>query len=178
VQDLTLVPLGAARLRISAFPVISSDPSVHKWTAPVLPRPAAYKTSASHVFASDSLDALCDDLVPKNSNDHEIPRFTWWSHRGTKEWVQYNFPAAKKLSSASVYWFDDTGAGQCRVPASWRLVYLDGGAWKPVPASGGFGVKADTWNEVQFAPVLTSALRLEVDLQPGFSGGILEWRVK
>jgi hypothetical protein len=29
-----------------------------------------------------------------------------------------------------------------------------------------------------FNPVNTSALRLEVDLQPGFSGGILEWRVK
>jgi hypothetical protein len=26
--------------------------------------------------------------------------------------------------------------------------------------------------------VKTTALRIEVELQPGFSGGILEWRVK
>lgn len=43
---------------------------------------------------------------------------TWWDHRGSAEWVQYDFAAPKKISSAEVYWFDDAGEGQCRVPQS------------------------------------------------------------
>jgi len=39
-------------------------------------------------------------------------------------------------------------------------------------------VKRDTFNRVKFPPVTVSALRLEVQLQPNVSGGILEWRVK
>jgi hypothetical protein len=36
----------------------------------------------------------------------------------------------------------------------------------------------DHFNRVAFAPVETKALRLEVQLQPGWSGGILEWKVE
>jgi hypothetical protein len=39
-------------------------------------------------------------------------------------------------------------------------------------------VKPDTYNRVNFKPVRTPALRLEVQLQPDFSGGILEWKVR
>ena len=54
----------------------------------------------------------------------------------------------------------------------------EGGTWKPVKAAGAYGVAPDSFNEVTFEPVTTDALRLEVQLQPGFSGGILEWRVR
>ncbi len=57
---------------------------------------------------------------------------TWWDHRGTTEWVQYDFAAPKKISSTEIYWFDDTGEGECRVPQSWRLLYKSGDAWVPV----------------------------------------------
>ncbi len=33
-------------------------------------------------------------------------------------------------------------------------------------------------NAIRFAPVETEAVRLRVKLQPEFSGGVLEWRVK
>ena len=67
----------------------------------------------------------------------------------------------------------------CRVPASWQLLYKDGDAWKPVAPSGGaaYGTAKDTFNKVAFEPVTTSELRLEVKLQPAVSGGILEWRI-
>lgn len=32
-QDVTLIPMGAARLRISAFPTVSDSPSAHTWRA-------------------------------------------------------------------------------------------------------------------------------------------------
>ena len=178
VETVTLIPMGAARLRITAFPTIGTGPAAHEWVAPLLPRPSLYKASASHVNASDPLEALDDGLAPTASNDHDKPRFTWWDHKGTTEWVQYDFPQPKEVSTVDVYWFDDTGAGECRVPKSWRLLYQDGGDWKPVPGAAPGPVTRDGFNSVAFPALQTSALRVEAELQPGFSGGILAWRVK
>ena len=51
--------------------------------------------------------------------------------------------------------------------------------WKPVKiVSGSFSVDKDKFNTVTFEPVDTNSLRLEIQLQPNFSAGILEWRVK
>jgi DUF1680 family protein len=138
---------------------------------------AVARPSASHCHSTDSIAALNDGILPQSSIDHTIPRFTWWDHRGTQEWVAYEFDKPRTFSRTEVYWFDDTGRGQCRVPASWRLLWLDGEHWRPVEADGPYGVERDKFNVVTFKPVRTMALRLEVTLQEGFSGGILEWRV-
>jgi hypothetical protein len=92
--------------------------------------------------------------------------------------VEYEFDQAKKVSAVEVYWFDDTGKGQCRIPKSWRLLYRKAAEWKPVPGATSQLTTKDDWNRMTFDAVDTSALRLEAELQPGFSGGILEWRVK
>ena len=177
-QEITLVPMGAARLRIASLPTVSDSPTAHKWQTATQTGKPAYQASASHCFASDTIDALSDGLEPHSSADEDIPRLTWWNHRGTAEWVQYDFAAPKKISSTEVYWFDDTGHGQCRVPTSWRLLYKSGEAWKPIGAAADFEVKPDGWNRVAFPMIETTQLRLEVQLQPQFSGGILEWKVK
>jgi len=169
-ETVTLIPMGCARLRISAFPVIGSGPDAQEWDTGV-------RASASHCFADDSVEALNDGLIPAKSSDHSIPRMTWWDHKGTAEWVQYDFPAPRQVASSEVYWFDDTGQGECRVPQSWKVLYKDGNEWKPVENAGECGTKTDTFNRVAFKPVQTSAVRLEVKLQEGFSGGILKWRV-
>ncbi|MBN1806546.1 MAG: glycoside hydrolase family 127 protein [Sedimentisphaerales bacterium] len=120
-ETVTLIPMGCARLRISSFPTIGTGPDTFEWKAP--PEPAEpLPASASHCWEGDTVAALSDKLSPQNSNDHSIARFTWWNHKGTTEWVQYDFDRAKKISGASVYWFDDTGSGGCRVPESWRLL--------------------------------------------------------
>jgi hypothetical protein len=171
-ETVTLIPMGAARLRISSFPVIGNGPDAHEWVASK-PSPV----SASYCFASDTVDALIDGLEPKSSNDRDIPRFTWWDHRGTAEWVQYDFGKPRHVSSVQVYWFDDTGVGACRTPQSWRVLYQEGERWKPVEAASVFSTTADAFNRVDFKPIQTTALRLEVQLKPEFSGGILEWKV-
>jgi len=170
VETVTLIPMGCARLRISAFPTIGTGPDAHEWKPPPPPRHTAS-------FQHDDIGALSDGKVPSSSNDQTIPRFTWWNHRGTTEWVTYKFEAPRKVRSCEVYWFDDTGKGGCRVPASWKLFYKDGDAWCPVENASDYGTKPDRFNKVVFEPVETSALKIEVRLQPGFSGGILEWRV-
>ena len=171
IEEITLVPMGCARLRVSAFPTVTEGPEGHKWSEP----PKA--PQASHCCPWDTTLALNDGILPQKSADTSIPRFTWWDHRGTTEWVQYDFDEPRRLSWAEVYWFDDTGFGQCRVPKSWRLLYRDGDQWKPVETTDEYGVELDKFNRVTFKPVETTGLRLEVELQPEFSGGILEWRV-
>ncbi|MCX8155879.1 MAG: glycoside hydrolase family 127 protein [Verrucomicrobiae bacterium] len=176
LETVTLIPMGAARLRIACFPTVTTTGG-HEWIEPPKPRPSPFKPLASHVNPSDTLDALHDGLEPVNSNDHDIPRFTWWDHRGTQEWVQYNFDQPRRVAGVAVYWFDDTGVGQCRVPASWRILYRQNGQWQPVKNPSPAGVQRDAWNEVRFDAVLTEGLRLEVQLQNKYSGGILEWKV-
>jgi DUF1680 family protein len=134
---------------------------------------------ASHLNSTDTLETLNDDAVPKSSKDHDIRRMTWWDHRGTVEWLSYRTAKPRKLSEASVYWFDDSGIGSCRVPEEWRLLWLDGDEWKPVKLCKDkpYGTALDQFNKVSFEPVTTRAIRLEVKLKPGYSGGVLKWRV-
>ena len=171
-ETVTLIPMGTARLRLTSFPTIGSGPDAHDWVPPVRP---ALSVSASH--ENDSLDALNTPSDPAKSFDTGTPRFTWWDHKGTSEWVQYDFAHPKTVSSASVYWYDDSGSGQCRVPKSWRLTYQQNGEWVPVPGASSYGTMPDKYNDVSFAPITASAFRVEVQLQPGFSGGVLRWRV-
>jgi len=176
VETIKLIPMGAARLRVAQFPLVDG-PGAKEW---VVPQEATAKeplpTTASHVH--DALSACSDGLMPKSSNDAGVPRFTWWNHKGTTEWVQYDYAEPKKVSISDVYWFDDTGAGECRVPASWRVLYKNGDQWKPVQPKGKYGVELDKFNRVIFELVETTGVRLEVQLQDKFSGGVLEWKVE
>ena len=120
---------------------------------------------------------MVDNIEPKNSHDISIPRFTWWDHRGTSEWVEYGFARPRKVSAVEVYWFDDAPNGGCRTPQSWRLFYRVGESWVPVEGAAEFATKLDKYNRVSFKPVETTGLRIEAQLQPNYSAGILEWKV-
>jgi len=137
------------------------------------------RVSASHCFTNDTVSALNDQVEPRGSDDKSIPRFTWWDHRGTREWVQYDFDRLTRVGAAEVYWWDERRINaHCRVPSSWRLLFLSGTQWKPVVGVSSWGTAMDRFNRVEFEAVETRALRLEVELQAGWSGGILEWRVE
>ncbi len=137
------------------------------------------KPTASHCHSGDSVQALQDGLVPARSSATDRPRMSWWNHKGTAEWVQYDLPPATKVSRARVFWFADRSVkGGCDLPRSWRLLYRNGNHWSPVENPSGYGFLADRFNEVTFSPVSTTGLRLEVQLQPGWSGGICEWEIE
>ncbi len=134
------------------------------------------KLSASHCWHTDSVAAIADGRLPASSHDESIPRQTFWDHRGTHEWLEMELPAARELHGARVWWFDDTGRGSCRVPKSWRLLVREGEGWKPVAAD--YPVVLDGWSEARFGALTSSVLRLEVELAPGVSGGVLEWELE
>lgn len=118
-----------------------------------------------------------DQFEPEGSDD-AASYMHWWPKKGTSEWIDYSFEAPVRVSEASVYWFDDTGGGECRVPASWRILYKSGEDWLPVKAAGEYAMAKDAWNMIKFAPVRTMALRLEVQMQKDWSAGVHEWKIK
>ncbi|MDZ7319042.1 MAG: glycoside hydrolase family 127 protein [candidate division KSB1 bacterium] len=140
--------------------------------------PTLASTSSVSVSHGNNPEAIHDLLEPQSSGDHEVPFFHWWPHKGTKEWVQYDFSQPEEISTVEVYWFDDTGIGECRVPQSWRILYRWGNDWKPVYTTDVYGIEKDRYNQVVFETVRTTAIRLEIQSQSDFAGGIHEWRIR
>ena len=116
---------------------------------------------------------------------------------GKPAWIEYAFKAPVRISSSKVYFVDDRRF--CRLPSSWRILYKDGDTWKPVAVNEPYTVDKDRFNQADFKPVETTAVRLEVEPQSilykgGAAGppaamrinkdtiwrefGIIEWRVK
>ena len=138
--------------------------------------------SASRVTVSGNgtnPQAINDQLSPGSGGGGETPFFHWWPRKGTAEWVQYDFQKPAKVSTAEVFWFDDTGRGECRVPQSWKLSYRENGEWKPVTNASAYGCENGHFNRTTFDPVQTDGLRLEVQLPtdmvrrpPRMGGGV------
>ncbi|MBI3844715.1 MAG: glycoside hydrolase family 127 protein [Planctomycetes bacterium] len=118
-----------------------------------------------------------DGVEPKSSSEQPAALCHWWPHKGGDEWVEYTWPKPITTNGVRVYFFDDTGRGECRLPTAWKLEAKDGDTWKPVDVPSGFAVKKDTWCEARFAPLTTTALRIAVTMQPGFAAGIHEWKI-
>lgn len=135
------------------------------------------KASASEGCNGDLVN-IADQAPVKNAFDNESSLVHWWPHFGTTEWLQYDFENEEQVGTARVYFFDDaaTGGG-CRVPKSLILKYLENGTWRNVYFPGGFKITKDGWTELQFEPVKTRSLRLEMTFQDGVSGGVHEWEV-
>lgn len=136
------------------------------------------KKSASHCYPGGSVDAMTDGVITELSSD-KISFFAWWDHKSSVEWVQMDFQEAAEVSKTRVFWFSDRSKnGGCDVPQSWRLLYRDGDTWKPVEQPSSYDTEQNCLNETTFNPVKTSALRLEVQLKEGWSGGVCEWVVE
>lgn len=121
-------------------------------------------------------EGINDGLEPSSSGEQPPALLHWWPHKGGTEWARYTWKRPVAVSGARVYWFDDTGRGECRLPSNWHMEYLDDGAWKSIAASE-YPVRKDAWCEISFAAVRTTALRLVVEMQPGWAAGVHEWRV-
>jgi DUF1680 family protein len=145
---------------------------------PVNPFKPAYTLAKVTSSKGTDLESLHDGHITKKSGQ-QGDFFHWWPKKGTTEWVEYEFPSQTTFTESDLYWFDDTGVGECRAPASWKLFYKDVfGKWRPVETEDPLGVELDRYNAVHFKPVSTTALRIEVTLQPGWSAGIQQWVVK
>ena len=173
--DLALVPYYAWCHRGSGEMAVWL-PQELRATKPAKPATLA---STSRIEASHpvrSIGAICDGLTP---GDESSPYYHWWPKQGGTEWITYTFAAPATVSRSTVWWFDDQPWGGCAVPKAWRILYKDaGGAWVPVSGADGYPSVKGRACTVNFAPVTTEALKLEVDLPDELSAGLYEWEVK
>src|SRR5262245_45522088 len=158
--------------------IANRESAVHPTPYPSIASQAKVSTSGSTMAENGVRDPklVADQEEPTSSTD-ATSFYDWLPKRGTQEWIQYDFAKPTSVSSVDVYWFQEAGDGQIKLPANWRLLYKDGSAWKAVEASGSYGTSPDQWNRLAIRPVTTTALRLELQLQPNKSAGISEWKV-
>ena len=176
-QKLNLIPYYSWAHRGNGEMVVWF-PYTEKAAHPTLPPTIASESKVTASYVYDQISALNDQINPKSSNDPEIPRFTFWSHKGTKEWVQYDLKKPTSIAYIHLYWFDDGPQGGCRLPKSWKAFYLLDGKWKEVYKNGEYPIFKDGLNTIEIAPVKAEAIRLEIELQDDYSGGILEWKIE
>ena len=149
-------------------------------TTPALPASIA---SESKVSASrknlPAISAINDRLVPADGNDRSVPYTHWWPAKNTTEWLQYDFKQAETVSTSTVFWFDDAPWGGCRVPKAWKLYYKTAdGKWAEVKNATEYGTGKGVANIVNFDPVKTTSMKLEIQQPKDFSCGVFEWSVK
>jgi hypothetical protein len=175
---LTLIPYyawchrGSGKMRVW----LSQDLSA---TTPAQPATLASESKVSSSVDLPARSALNDRLVPRDGNDRSVPYTHWWPRKASTEWVGYDFATESKVQSCTVYWFDDGPWGGCRVPKSWRVLYQnEQGQWVPVTNPDKYPTTKGAACTVNFDPVTTKSLRLEVTLPDDNSAGIFEWIVK
>lgn len=110
---------------------------------------------------NDDIAAVYDGVDPLSSADESNLYFRMRPAVGSPAWIEYQFSTPTRISKTEAYWVDDRRF--CRLPESWRILYKSGEEWEPVVARGGYGVKRDTFNPVEFDPVTTTAVRIEVE---------------
>ena len=172
---------------------------------PVLPNPVVRVNSFAGIEKAwtgygdqnDDICAVYDGVEPLNSADESHLYFRMRPPEGKPAWIEYEFKAPTRISSSKVYFADDRRF--CRMPSSWRIMYKDGDAWKPVANTEHYAVEKDAFNQVTYKQVTTTAVRIEVEPQSvlykgGAAGppaamridkdkiwrefGIIEWQVK
>ena len=177
-QTLTLIPYyawchrGSGKMRVWLPQDLSA-------TTPAQPATLASESKVTSSVRLPALSSVNDRLVPKGENDRSVPYTHWWPKKASTEWIAYELPQVSEVSSSTVYWFSDKPWGGCDVPKSWRILYLtESGQWQPVTCDGAYPTYRGTPSTVNFAPVRTKSLRLEVTLPDGDSAGLFEWSVK
>lgn len=154
-------------------------PSEVRATRPVAIPTLASKSQVSASHPAKSLTSITDGLVPADENDRTIPYYHWWPKEGTTEWIVYEFPEKTEVSSSTVYWYDDAPWGGCRLPRSWKIYYKnEAGEWTTVPEADAYPISKGNPNTVHFAPVKTSAVKLEVVLPEKNAAGLYEWEIQ
>ena len=177
-RTLTLIPYyawchrGSGKMRVWLAQDLNA-------TTPAQPATLASESRVTSSMQLPALSAVNDRLVPKEATDRSVPYTHWWPKQASTEWIAYELPQESEVSTSTVYWFSDKPWGGCDVPKSWRILYQTAaGQWQPVEEPSGYPVHPGVASTVNFKPVKTKALRLEVTLPDHDSAGLFEWSVK
>ncbi len=148
-------------------------------TRPTMPATLASLSKLDASTKTSSLNSIADRLVPKDEFDRSMPYYHWWPAQATTEWMTYEFPEVTTVQSSTVYWFDDGPWGGCRVPKWWKVYYMDEtGEWQEVKNPDKYTTEKGAANTVNFDPVTTKKVKLEVRQPDDNSAGLFEWEIR
>jgi len=146
---------------------------------------------------NDDIAAVYDGVDPLGSADESNLYFRMRPPAGQPAWIEYELKSPASISSAEVYFADDRRF--CKLPASWRVLVKTPEGWSAVGTRNAYTVEKNRFNRVQFEPVTTTAVRIEIEprelhYKAGEIGppdamfldaamdwrelGVIEWRVK
>jgi hypothetical protein len=128
--------------------------------------------TTSHVSSWESLDAVNDNIAPVSSYD--TPRYGNWNGTSSEtHWVQYEWPAAQKVTKVSVYWGTDDGG--LLIPHTAYIEYwnetMPAGEWTK---AGDIGIEKDMFNDLA---VDLDAAKIRVSMISDVSTSIIEFQV-
>jgi hypothetical protein len=108
LEEVTLIPMGAARLRISMFPVVGAGAP---WDANP---PMVHASAATH------------------KNPPASKGYAWDGRKGTAEWIEQRYQRPRRLSWSQVAWTASA------TPASSKLLWWDAAtqSWKELRTRG------------------------------------------
>jgi hypothetical protein len=133
--------------------------------APSLASKARVSSSPSRSSGAPGIgnhEGLHDQIEPLHASDGSFSYFRIIPEEGPTAWIEYDFDKPAEVSSVEVFWLDDHRF--CRFPESWRVLYEDGDTWRPVRNKGSYGMEVDRFNIVDFEPVQTRSIRIELTL--------------
>ena len=135
------------------------------------------KASASHTSRFDKIATANDGKVSFAPNPHN--RWTSYESPDATDWLEVDFGAEKEFRRVELATYDDRGGVQA--PAKYEVEYWDGKAWKAVTGAKQSPEKptGGQWNEVRFAKVKTSKIRVVFTHAGNARSGITEilaWR--
>ena len=111
-----------------------------------------------------SLDAVFDGIIPKISNDQDVPHWSSLPFTNRRQDVNFTFSGKKAVESISIYWYEDTATEKVLLPREWWVDYQDGSdEWKRMELAEGsaYGMDKDQFNSVKPAKAFkATALRI------------------
>ncbi|MBB3207098.1 DUF1680 family protein [Rhodopirellula rubra] len=177
--NLTAIPFFAHSNRAATARKVWLPTSLLMATEPTVPTIASRGNWTASFNGDGTVQAIFDQAETNGSDDETIPRFTWWDHRGTLEWIQCDFAEPAEISEVSVYWWDERRIHRhCRVPTQWRVLQSSGDEWIPIPEQSSGPTEIDQFNTIRFPTTTIDHLRIEVELQTDWSGGVLEATIR
>ncbi|WP_420594207.1 MGH1-like glycoside hydrolase domain-containing protein [Deinococcus sp.] len=136
------------------------------------------KASASYTSPYDNAARAIDgQTLYDGDNLGPNSRWTNYGSPNNDDWLEVDFGAATTVNQIKLAFYDDTGTGSIRTPASYQVQYLDGGTWRDVggqqrtPANPA----SNEVNVINFASVTINRVRAVMTKAGGFASGVTEF---
>ncbi|WP_116948090.1 family 43 glycosylhydrolase [Jiangella endophytica] len=165
-------------------PVVTTPPKVEDVTPRAnVAQEATVTVSNTPVPTQYWVKALNDEIVRPNPLPPDMWG-TWTGNNPPQQWVQYTWDRPMRLAGSQIEFWNDqpqgTGVGVA-APASWRIQYWDGGAWRDVPNPSGYGTATNGFQDTTFDPVTTTQVRAVLDASTNGSTysavAVEEWKM-